>query len=80
MEKARSLGRAVEHGNLLDLRPNDFSSVEYVTFDNVLEHPPSLDDVERALSIACETASRLVYIRHPSCEDEEYLASFGLKQ
>jgi len=51
-----------------------------VLFDNVLEHLRSVAAVEVAVGRACEIASDIVYIRHPSFEDEEYLASLGVKQ
>jgi hypothetical protein len=39
-----------------------------------------LPSVEGVFDRACTIASHIVYIRHPSFEHAEYLASFGLKQ
>jgi hypothetical protein len=83
---ARKVVRAQERGlpvycaDFTLLEPADFPNVRVVVFDNVLEHLPSVADVEIAFGRACEIASELVYIRHPSFEDEAYLASLGLKQ
>ena len=82
----RKVARAQEQGlpvycaDFTELDPDAFPNVRVVAFDNVLEHLPSLDAVETAFGRACEIASDFVYVRHPSFEDEEYLASIGLKQ
>jgi len=82
----RKVARAQERGlpvycaDFSALEPSAFPAARVVLFDNVLEHLPSVADVEAALGRACEIASDLVYVRHPSFEDEDYLASLGLKQ
>jgi hypothetical protein len=82
----RKVARAQEQGlpvycaDFTELDPSAFPSVRAVVFDNVLEHLPSVDAVETAFGRACEIATDVVYIRHPSFEDENYLASIGLKQ
>lgn len=78
--EAQGEGLEVYRANILDIEPGDFRSVQYVTIDNVLEHLPSLAAVEEVVRCSLGLASRLVYIRHPSFEDEEYLAGLGLKQ
>jgi hypothetical protein len=76
---ARARGLDVHQGNILELVPDAFPLVEYVYLDNVLEHLPSIADIEVALGVATRIASKLVLIRHPSFEDVEYLADLGLK-
>jgi hypothetical protein len=78
--RAQEQGLPVYCGDFTELDPAAFPSVRVVVFDNVLEHLPSLDAVEAAFDRACDVASEVVYIRHPSFEDEDYLASIGLKQ
>lgn len=75
---AQRRGLDVVYGDIFDL-PHDIS-VRFVTFDNVLEHMPDIEKAENALGIACRIAREFVYIRHPSFEDEAYLAALGLKQ
>jgi len=83
---ARKVARAQERGlpvycaDFTELDPRAFPTARVVVFDNVLEHLPSPADVEIAFGRACEIASNVVYIRHPSFEDEDYLASLGVKQ
>ena len=83
---ARKVARAQEGGlpvycaDFTELDRAAFPNVRVVVFDNVLEHLPSLPAVEIAFGRACEIASDVVYVRHPSFEDEDYLASLGLKQ
>ena len=83
---ARKVARAQERGlpvycaDFTGLDPGAFPAARVVVFDNVLEHLPSVAEVEVAFGRACEIASDVVYIRHPSFEDEEYLASLGVKQ
>ena len=78
--RAQANGLAVYRADILDLEPADFPAVKYVNLDNVLEHLPTLEAVEDVLERACRIASSLVYIRHPSFEDEAYLEGLGLKQ
>jgi hypothetical protein len=78
--RGQEAGREVYEGDVLDLRPDEFDAVRYIMLDNVLEHLPDLDAVEAVLGVACRMASRMVHVRHPSFEDEEYLASLDLKQ
>lgn len=75
---AQRRGRDVVYGDIFNL-PHDIS-VRFVTFDNVLEHMPDIKKAETALGNACQIAREFVYIRHPSFEDEAYLAALGLKQ
>jgi len=83
---ARKVARAQERGlpvycaDFTELDPGAFPAAHVVVFDNVLELLPSVADVEAALGRACEIASEVVYVRHPSFEDEEYLTSLGVKQ
>src|SRR2546423_3396211 len=83
---ARKVARAQDRGlpvycaDFSVLEPSAFPAARVVVFDNVLEHLPSVADVEAALGRACEIASEVVYVRHPSFEEEDYLASLGLKQ
>ena len=78
--RAQAAGRPVYEADFTRLDPEAFPSVKIVVFDNVLEHLPSLASVEVMFERACAIASDVVYIRHPSFEDEDYLASMGLKQ
>ena len=75
---ARLDGLEVVEADLFSL-PRE-ARVRYVVFDNVLEHLPDLDAVAAALEVAQRTAAQFIYIRHPSFDDEAYLASLGLKQ
>ncbi len=78
--RAQAAGLPVCCADFNELDPAAFPAVKVVVFDNVLEHLPSLAAVESAFGRACDLASHLVYLRHPSFEDEEYLAPMGLKQ
>jgi len=78
--QARAAGRPVYEADFTTLDPQAFPAVKIVVFDNVLEHLPSLDTVATAVERACRIASHVVYIRHPSFEDVDYLAGLGLKQ
>jgi SAM-dependent methyltransferase len=80
VEQAQAAGRPVYLADFITLDPDTFPAVKIVVFDNVLEHLPSLDVVETAVERACAIASHVVYIRHPSFEDVDYLAGLGLKQ
>jgi hypothetical protein len=77
---ARRKGLHAFQADILDLDASMLPSVKYVMIDNVLEHLPDLDGVEQVLGQSFRLASHLVHVRHPSFEDEEYLASLGLKQ
>ena len=79
VEKAQANGLAVFQADVTEMDPDDYPSVNYAVLDNVLEHLYSLDDVAEVLRSACRVARRLVYVRHPSFEDEEYLEQLGLK-
>jgi SAM-dependent methyltransferase len=78
--RAQASGLPVYEADFTKLDPQEFPSVKVVVFDNVLEHLPSLASVEVMFERACAIASHVVYIRHPSFEHEQYLASVGLKQ
>jgi hypothetical protein len=78
--QAQAAGRPVYEADFTQLDPQAFPAVKVVVFDNVLEHLPSLDAVQTAFDRACAMASHVVYIRHPSFEDEDYLGALGLKQ
>lgn len=77
VEEAQAQGRAVFLGSIFDLPPT--VRARFVTADNVLEHLPTLADVERALAMAKEIASDFFLVRHPAFDDEDYLASFDLR-
>lgn len=76
--EARAKGFDVVHGNLFDVPEQ--ASVRYVVLNNVLEHLPTMELVERAICHAAKVAREFVYIRHPSFEGEAYLRSLGFKQ
>jgi hypothetical protein len=76
--KAAGLGRNVVYGNALNLHKTP-GKADIVTCDNFLEHLLSNSDAEKMLEQAVKAARKLVYIRHPSFEDNEYLAGLGLK-
>ena len=78
--RAQEAGLPVYQADFTQLDPQAFPAVKVVVLDNVLEHLPSLAAVEAVFERACAIASHVVYIRHPSFEDEDYLASLGLKQ
>lgn len=78
--RAQASGRPVYEADFTQLDPQAFPAVKVVVFDNVLEHLPSLAAVNVMFERACAIASHVVYIRHPSFEHEDYLASLGLKQ
>ena len=78
--RAQAAGLPVYQADFTQLDPQAFPAVKVAVLDNVLEHLPSLEAVEAVFERACAIASHVVYIRHPSFEDEEYLASLGLKQ
>lgn len=74
---AQEQGRAVYLGSIFDLP--DSVRARFVTADNVLEHLPDFDDVERALAMAKEIASDFFLVRHPAFDDEDYLATLGVR-
>ncbi len=78
--RARAAGLPVYEADFMQLDPGAFPNVKIVVFDNVLEHLPTVEAVAAAVELACAIASHVVYIRHPSFEHREYLASIGLKQ
>jgi hypothetical protein len=78
--QAQARGLSVYQADFTELDPVSFPAVKVASFDNVLEHLPSLNAVEAIFEQACAIASHVVYIRHPSFEDEDYLAALGLKQ
>ena len=78
--QAQAAGRPVYEADFTQLDPQAFPAVKVVVFDNVLEHLPTLAAVEEAFDRACAIASRVVYIRHPSFEHDDYLATLKLKQ
>jgi hypothetical protein len=80
VEQAQAAGRPVYRADFLTIDPEAFPAAKIVAFDNVLEHLPSLDAVATAVERACTIASHVVYIRHPSFEDIDYLAGLDLKQ
>lgn len=81
VEKVRSAVRLERDVVLGDARsiPTD-ARVRFVCMMDFLEHLPSLDDVRRVLERALVVSTEFVFIRHPSFEDEAYLAALGLKQ
>jgi hypothetical protein len=78
--RAQASGLPVYEADFTHLDPQAFPAVKIVVFDNVLEHLPSLAAVDDMFGRACAIASHVLYIRHPSFEHEDYLASLGLKQ
>jgi len=78
--RGQAAGRPVYEADFTQLDAHAFPNVKVVVFDNVLEHLPSLDVVELAFERACAIAPRVLYIRHPSFEDTDYLDSLGVKQ
>ncbi len=78
VQKAMQLERNVVYGNALDLHTIK-GKVDFVTCDNFLEHLKSYEEVEKMLGQAANKARKFIYIRHPSFEDIDYLASLGLK-
>lgn len=54
-------------------------SVHFVSLLDFLEHLPSLDLTRTILAGLCEVARDFLFVRHPSFEDVDYLASLGLK-
>jgi hypothetical protein len=78
--KGQEAGLPIYQGDVLELDDEQFPAAKYVMLDNLLEHMPDLGAVEQVLGATCRIASRLVHVRHPSFEDETYLASIGLKQ
>lgn len=76
--EARAKGLAVVEGDMFSVP--DSVRLRYVVLNNVLEHLPDLETVRAALSKASRVAEEFVYIRHPSFEDEAYLAELRLKQ
>src|SRR5262245_1022056 len=75
--RAQANGLPVYRADFTELDPNAFPAARVVVFDNVLEHLPSVAAVEVAFGRACDLASDVVYVRHPSFEDQDYLASLG---
>lgn len=80
----KKIAHAQEHG--IEVVYGDITSlprrklVTYVCMDNFLEHLPNFDVVRQMLEVATAVATDFLYIRHPSFEDEAYLAAIGLKQ
>jgi hypothetical protein len=80
LARARAAGHDVLWCNLLDpeLRLPE-GCVSYASMMDFLEHLPCIDAavaVLRALGRACRD---FVFIRHPSFDDRDYLARYGLK-
>lgn len=75
--EAQALGRQVVQGSIFEFP--DRPMARFVTIDNVLEHLPTLDEVELALTMARNIASEFIYIRHPAFDDEPYLESLGVR-
>ena len=78
VREATAAGRDVVLGDITSLEVE--GSVRFVVLDNVLEHLPTLDHVRATLEAAARVATDFIYVRHPSFEDEAYLARLGLKQ
>lgn len=76
--EARHAGRLVVKG---DLRKIDFpeNCVKFCSAMDFLEHLPDQNFAEYVLSVMGKAAADFIFIRHPSFEDIQYLASFGLK-
>lgn len=75
---AQERGIEVVHGDILSVPRRQL--VKYVCMDNFLEHLPNLGVVRSMVEVAVAVASDFIYIRHPSFEDEAYLAALNLKQ
>lgn len=78
ISRAQEAGLDIVYGDITAL-PRE-KLVRYVFLDNFLEHLPDFDVVQQMLNVAAAVAEEFVYIRHPSFEDEAYLAALGLKQ
>jgi hypothetical protein len=76
--RAQEAGLEIVHGDITAL-PRE-KLVRYVFLDNFLEHLPDYGVVQQMLDVAAAVAEEFIYIRHPSFEDEAYLAALGLKQ
>lgn len=76
--RAQERGDDIVYGDITALPRR--KTVRYVFMDNFLEHLPDYDLVQTMLDVAAAVAEEFVYVRHPSFEDEAYLASVGLKQ
>jgi SAM-dependent methyltransferase len=78
IDSAQNRGVEVVYGDIMTLPRRKL--VTYVCMDNFLEHLPNSDVLRQMLEVAVAVATDFLYIRHPSFEDEAYLAELGLKQ
>jgi hypothetical protein len=76
--EANRAGHAVVRADVRDVAP-PAGSVAFVSSMDFLEHLPSEADAAAALERIAPAAREFLFIRHPSFEDDEYLASLGLK-
>jgi hypothetical protein len=68
----------VHYANIIDLElPKQ--CVKFCTMMDFLEHLPHMQIAKDMLNKAQEWADEFIFIRHPSFEDIDYLAQFGLK-
>jgi SAM-dependent methyltransferase len=78
VEGARSAGHDAVVADVTRLDLHD--RVRFVSMMDFLEHLPSLGAVEAVIEGAARIATDFLFIRHPSFEGEDYLASVGLRQ
>lgn len=78
VEKAQAMDREVRLGSALDLH-KVMGKTKYATCDNFLEHLPDNSAVFEMLEQATRVATDFIFIRHPSFEHLDYLASLGVK-
>lgn len=78
VKQAREKGVDAVLGDATDVDLED--AVRFVSMMDFLEHLPSLEHVESAISVAARAATDFLFISHPSFEAEDYVGSLGFKQ
>tara|TARA_R110002096_G_scaffold16106_31_gene55211 strand:+ start:906 stop:1610 length:705 start_codon:yes stop_codon:yes gene_type:complete len=78
IEACKEAGFPIVGQNVLELDFPD-SCIQFASMLDFLEHLPTEEDAVKMLEVAKRMASDFIFIRHPSFEDTDYLAQFGLK-
>lgn len=77
VQKAKKAGYQVIEQDILKLKLNH--KFQFVSALDFLEHLPGISSAEQIIAKMTTLATDFLFIRHPSFEDIEYLASMDLK-
>jgi hypothetical protein len=78
VEAMNKIGYDCIVGDLTNLEVPD-NCVEFIKMAHILEHLPSLKDVEKVINIATRAAAGFLVITGPYFDEDKYLASKGFK-